>query len=197
MVPAILTATNDGKNSSAENRQNKGKKKSQHDPEHAVDKKEIPARGVSQNAEQHFITMAKVAAFLKQEKARAPKDRFYARRSSYPLRVLSKPYPKRYELRAFARYNGRKRSAIEHVSKFIDALSPYVVDEDLCRREFSKSLCDRAYTWYIGLKPGSIPTWDEMVDVLCTKYFHREETVTLTTLQAIKQRNGKDLMEYI
>ena len=36
-----------------------------------------------------------------------------------------------------------------------------------------------------------------MVDVFCTKYFHGEETVTLATLQATKQRSGKDLMEYI
>ena len=36
-----------------------------------------------------------------------------------------------------------------------------------------------------------------MVDVFCTKYFHREEIVTLATLQATKQRNGEDLMEYI
>ena len=36
-----------------------------------------------------------------------------------------------------------------------------------------------------------------MVEVFCTKYFHREETVTLATLQATKQRNGEDLMEYI
>ena len=36
-----------------------------------------------------------------------------------------------------------------------------------------------------------------MVDVFCTKYFHREETVMLVTLQATKQRSGKDLMEYI
>ena len=28
----------------------------------------------------------------------------------------------------------------------------------------------------IGLKLGSIPTWDDMVDVFCTKYFHGEET---------------------
>ena len=69
--------------------------------------------------------------------------------------------------------------------------------EDLCFQEFSKSLCDRAYTWYIGLKPGSIPTWDDMVDVFCTKYFHEEETVTLATLQATKQRSGEDLMECI
>ena len=36
-----------------------------------------------------------------------------------------------------------------------------------------------------------------MVDVFCTKYFHIEETVTLTTLQATKQRSGEDLMEYM
>ena len=141
--------------------------------------------------------MAEVAALLEQKRASTPKERFYARRPPYPLKVLSKPYAERYEPRAFAQYNGRKGSAVEHVSKFIDTLGPYAVDENLCLREFSKSLCDWAYTWYISLKPGSIPTWDDMVDVFCTKYFHGEEMVTLATLQATKQRNGEDLMEYI
>ena len=36
-----------------------------------------------------------------------------------------------------------------------------------------------------------------MVDVFCIKYFHEKEIVTLATLQPIKQRNDKDLMEYI
>ena len=36
-----------------------------------------------------------------------------------------------------------------------------------------------------------------MVVVFYTKYFHGEETVMLATLQATKQRNGEDLMEYI
>ena len=35
------------------------------------------------------------------------------------------------------------------------------------------------------------------MNVFCSKYFHREETVTLATLQATKQRSGEDLMEYI
>ena len=83
------------------------------------------------------------------------------------------------------------------MSKFIDTLGLHAANEDLCLREFSKSLCDRAYTWYIALKPGSIPTWDDKVNVFCSKYFHREETVTLATLQATKQRSGEDLMEYI
>ncbi|XP_075670331.1 uncharacterized protein LOC142640121 [Castanea sativa] len=141
--------------------------------------------------------MAEVVALLEQERVRAPKERFYARRPLYPLKVLSKPYLERYEPCTFAQYDGKKGSAVEHVSKFIDTLGLYAVDEDLCLREFSKSLCDRAYTWYTGLKLGSIPTWDDMVDMFCTKYFHREEIVTLGTLQATKHRNGEDLMEYI
>ena len=76
-------------------------KGSQHDLEHATDKEDTSAGGVPQNAEQRFITMAEVAALLEQERARAPNERFYARRPSYPLRVLSKPYPERYEPRAF------------------------------------------------------------------------------------------------
>ena len=60
-----------------------------------------------------------------------------------------------------------------------------------------KSLCDRAYTQYTGLKLGLIPMWDNMVDVFCTKYFHGEETVMLATLQGTKQKNGENLMEYI
>ena len=172
-------------------------KGSQHDPKHVADKKETLVRGAQQIVEQHFITMAEVATLLEQERARASKERFYARRPLYPLRILSKPYPERYEPRVFAQYNGRKGSVVEHVSNFINTLGPYAVDEDLCLREFSKSLGDHAYIWYIGLKPGSIPTWDDMVDVFCTKYFHGEEIVTLATLQATKQRNGEDLMEYI
>ena len=140
--------------------------------------------------------MAEVATLLEQERARTPK-RFYARRPPYPLKVLNKPYPERYESRAFAQYDGKKGSVVEHVSKFIDTFGPYAANEDLCLREFSKSLCDWAYTWYIGLKPSSIPTWDDIVDVFCTKYFHGEETVTLATLQATKQKNDKNLMEYI
>ena len=43
-----------------------------------TDKEETPVRGVLQNAEQRFITMAEVATLLKQEKAKATKERFYA-----------------------------------------------------------------------------------------------------------------------
>ena len=92
---------------------------------------ETPTGGISQNVEQRFSTMTEVATLLEQKRARAPNERFYARRPPYPLWVLSKLYPRRYEPRAFAQYDGRKGSAIEHVSKFIDTLGLYAVDEDL------------------------------------------------------------------
>ena len=53
-------------------------KRSQHDPEHAANKEETPAGGVPQNAKERFITIAEVATLLEQERARAPKERFYA-----------------------------------------------------------------------------------------------------------------------
>ena len=65
---------------------------SQHDPNHVADREETLAGGVPWNAGQCFITMAEVAALLEQERARTPKERFYAMRPPYPLKVLSKPY---------------------------------------------------------------------------------------------------------
>ena len=53
-------------------------KGSQHDLEHVADKEETPVGGVPQNVEQRFITMVEVAALLEQERARTPKERFYA-----------------------------------------------------------------------------------------------------------------------
>ena len=76
--------------------------------------------------------MAEVASLQEQERARAPEEKFYARRPSYPLRILSKLYPERYEPQVFAQYDGRKGSALKHVSKFIDTLDLYAADEDLC-----------------------------------------------------------------
>ena len=111
-------------------------KGSQHDSEHAADKDETLVGGAPQNAEQRFVTMAEVVALLEQERARAPKERFYARRPLYPLRILNKPYPGRYESRVFAQYDVRKGSVVEHVSKFIDTLDPYTLDEDLPSRIF-------------------------------------------------------------
>ena len=61
----------------------------------------------------------------------------------------------------------------------------------------SKSLDDRAYTWYTTLPLGSVRSWDDMVKMFFGKYFQVEEKVTLTNLHSTKQGNGKDLLKYI
>ena len=86
---------------------------------------------------------------------------------------------------------------MEHVSKFMDSMGPFARDRELCLREFSKSLTDRAYTWYSTLQPNSIPTWEDMVEGFCTKYFHGEEMVTIITFHNSKQKPSKGLLDFI
>uniref|UniRef100_A0A2N9H1D0 Integrase catalytic domain-containing protein n=1 Tax=Fagus sylvatica TaxID=28930 RepID=A0A2N9H1D0_FAGSY len=86
---------------------------------------------------------------------------------------------------------------MEHISKFLDSMGPFAAHGDLCLREFSKSLVDRAYTWYTVLPAGSIRTWEDMVESFCSKYFHVEEKITLVNLHGTKQQIGEDLVKYI
>jgi hypothetical protein len=83
------------------------------------------------------------------------------------------------------------------ISKFIDSMEAYAGNGDLCLREFSKSLDDRAYTWYTTLPPGSVKTWEDMVELFCGKYFQAEEKITLVNLHTTKQVSGEDLLQYI
>uniref|UniRef100_A0A2N9FIW5 Reverse transcriptase domain-containing protein n=1 Tax=Fagus sylvatica TaxID=28930 RepID=A0A2N9FIW5_FAGSY len=73
-----------------------------------------------------------------------------------------KPYPEKYIVPTFLRFDGRKGSALVHISKFIDLMGAYAGNGDLCLREFSKSLDDRAYIWYTTLPPESVKTWEDM-----------------------------------
>ena len=86
---------------------------------------------------------------------------------------------------------------MEHVNKFMDSMGPFIGDRKFCLREFSKSLIDRAYTWYSTLQPNSIPTWEDMVESFCTKYFHGEEKVTIITLHNSKQKPSEGFLDFI
>ena len=84
-----------------------------------------------------------------------------------------------------------------HISKFIDSMGAYAGNGDLCLHKFSKSLDDRAYIWYTTLPPGSVKTWEDMVELFCEKYFQVEEKITLVNLHTTKQASGEDLLHYI
>ena len=107
---------------------------------------------------QHF-TLVDVNAFLEQEREKLsgiPKQ--FSRDPPFPLELLGKLYPKRYEPPKFHPFDKRNGSAVEHVSRFIHTMGLYVRDKELYLRKFAKSLVDRTYTWYTILRPGSIKT---------------------------------------
>jgi hypothetical protein len=144
------------------------------------------------------VTMTDVANLLKQEREKNPKEpRLFVKKPPYPTKLLKQPYPEKYVVQTFSRFNDRKGSALVHVSKFIDSMGAYAGNGDLCLREFSKSLDDRAYTWYTTLPPGSVKVWEDMVELFCGKYFQAEEKITLVNLHTTKQANGEDLLRYI
>ena len=108
------------------------------------------------------------------------------------------PYPKNYKTPIFVCYDGRKGNTIEHVSKFLNTMGQHAGNEELCQREFSKSLMDQAYTWYTRLPPGSIRTWDEMADGFCSKFFQEEERITFVSLyNNTKQNVNEGVVEII
>ncbi|CAL9005340.1 unnamed protein product, partial [Prunus brigantina] len=91
----------------------------------------------------------------------------------------------------------KKGSPKEHVNRFLDALGPHAGDYNLRLREFSKSLTDRAYTWYTTLAPGSMRSWDDLASRFCKKYFQHEERVTTTQLNNTRQKQGEDPVDFV
>ena len=56
---------------------------------------------------------------------------------------------------------------------------------------------DRAYTWYITLRPGSIKTWDERTERFYAKYYPGEDKITFQSLQMVRQRPREDPVQFI
>ena len=52
--------------------------------------------------------------------------------------------------------------------------------------------------WYTRLPPGSVRTWDEMVDGFCSKFFPKEERITFVSLcNNTKQNVNEGVVEFI
>ena len=108
--------------------------------------------------------MSDVADLPKQEREKIPKEaRHFVRKPPYPAKLLKQPYPEKYVVPTFSCFDSRKGNTLVHVSKFIDSMGPYVNNGDLYLHEFSKSLNDKAYTWYTTLPPGSVRSWEYIV----------------------------------
>lgn len=77
----------------------------------------------------------------------------------------------------------------EHIVCFLDIIGAYANGADLYMREFSKSLTDRAYTWYVNLK--------HLVSFFNTKFFCADGRFTLPRLGPTRQYLGEDLHGYV
>ncbi|CAL2270332.1 unnamed protein product [Prunus armeniaca] len=144
-----------------------------------------------------FVTQEDVVAMLERELSRSQENWKYIPQPPYPASLLQQPYPKGYETPTFVLFDGRKGSPKEHVNRFLDALGPHAGDYNLRLREFSKSLTDRAYTWYTTLAPGSMRSWDDLASRFCKKYFQHEERVTTTQLNNTRQKQGEDPVDFV
>ena len=142
--------------------------------------------------------MSDMADLLKQEREKNPKEpRHFVSKPPYPIELLNQPYSEKYIVPTFSCFDGRKGSVLVHISKFIDLRGAYAGNGDLCLREFSKSLDDKAQIWYTTLPPGSVKTWEDMVELFCGKYFQAKEKITLVNLHTTKQASREDLLHYI
>ncbi|XP_028104160.1 uncharacterized protein LOC114303224 [Camellia sinensis] len=106
-------------------------------------------------------------------------------------------YPTGYVVPKFIKFDGKQGNAREHVVRFIETLGVHGSDHSLRLREFSKSLTERAYSWYVNLAPNSIKSWEEMVNKFHTKFFQVQEKVTTLTLGRDVQKEGEDILDYV
>ncbi|XP_028099923.1 uncharacterized protein LOC114299399 [Camellia sinensis] len=111
--------------------------------------------------------------------------------------MLSYPYPEGYIVPKFTKFDGKQGNAREHVVRFIETLGIHGSNHVLRLREFSKSLTDRAYSWYTNLAPNSVRSWEEIVNKFHAKFFQVAKKVTTLTLCKEKQREGEDILEYV
>lgn len=95
--------------------------------------------------------------------------------------MVTKPYPVEYEVR-----NSTSSMAVEATqgsmsySSLILRACAHV--SELYMREFSKSLTDRAYTWYVNLRASSVHDWEHLVSLYNVKFFYVEAKFSLSEL---------------
>lgn len=139
-----------------------------------------------------------MAALVRQEKEKMSSvATCHNIRPPYLTSIAMKPYLVGYTVPNFQRFDSRKGNTIEHVSRFSAAMGPLAHNPEQCLREFSKSLTNRAYVWFLNLKPGSNHDWDYLVTLFNAKFFCGEAKFTLAELGQTRQYQGEDLDIYV
>lgn len=134
----------------------------------------------SVSEEPMFTTATEAEAMLKREKKKASTTSTWDLNPPSSGVVAPKPYLPNTRCQSFRSLEGTKHQwACSSLPRFHKPLSPRM---ELCFSKFSKSLTDRAYTWYINLKPRTIHDWEHMVSTFNTKFFYAEAKFTSAEL---------------
>ncbi|KAG5523151.1 hypothetical protein RHGRI_035089 [Rhododendron griersonianum] len=172
-------------------------------PPPEVSSQKIPSMGVGSAAVVQNtvnatpITLEQVRALIQSEKQPLAFTPDADLCPPYPIAVANMPYPEGYTVPKFIRFDGRKGNAKEHVIRFVDSLGVHSGDRNLRLREFSKSLTDKAYSWYANLAPNSILSWEDLVKKFYSKFFYVEDRLTTLQLMKVTQRPSEDLNAYV
>ncbi|KAH7841340.1 hypothetical protein Vadar_028577 [Vaccinium darrowii] len=148
---------------------------------------------------QVVVTLAEVQALLQREKTKTtfPSLPSLDIQPPYPMAILQMPYPEGYTPPKFTKFDGKEGNAQEHVVRFIETLGAFSGDTNLRLREFSKSLTNRAYTWYVNLTPYFVTSWEDMVSHFYAKFFQTCKKITSLSLVKETQGPSEDIIDYI
>lgn len=111
--------------------------------------------------------------------------------------MAEKEFRAEYKVPKFQKFNDRKGNTKEHVSHFLDSMGNYATGPELCLLEFSRPLMNRAYTWYLSIKIGTIQDWEHTIATFNIKFFFIEAKYTLVELGRTRQYAGEDLDLYV
>lgn len=145
----------------------------------------VPEVPPSSSLPQQFITLVDVQAMfdLERSKRTLPSLPDPNIKHLHPADVLNCPHPEGYTVPKFTKFHGKQGNARENVVRFIETLGIHGLNHVLWLREFSKSLTDQTYSWYVNLAPNSIKSWEEMVNKFHAKFFQPRRSPPLLSIR--------------
>ena len=133
-----------------------------------------------------------------QPKSAQPKKTPFGRDPNSPFSetILDAPLPPNYKPPKISRFNGTTAPKA-HISCFMTAMRFTGYDEAAYCQAFPMTLEGPAQTWFTGLKPGSISSWDELVEIFQTRFFANSVfPKDAESLLNIVQKEGESLKSF-
>lgn len=112
-------------------------------------------------------------------------------------RLRPKSYPVRYVTPQFQKFAVRRGNTQEYAVRFLDSMEAHPNNADLCVSELFKLLKDRAYTWYVNLKPKSMHDWENPFSLFNKIFLRAEAKYRLAELSRKNQYPGEDFSNYM